>query len=259
MAERIPSPSRPSRPPLLPVPSEPNYTSNNSIQAQTELQLATFSPGTYVVQVPKDQIYRVPPQENARLAQIRRNSIRKNVKRTRCVCLVVLFIFIAAALVAGALLGGLFSIFSRVKDPRFTIVRFGLKNNTQNPVYNVSLHVYNPNSKVNILYKDGGQVSLSLGQEEIGSGTYPSFRQSHGNTTVVGMALKGTKKELGKEIEKSKPNTVKLGLNISVPTTMKLGTLRSGTLKYNVTCQLTVDKLAEGSRVISQQCQTERQ
>ncbi|XP_061345935.1 NDR1/HIN1-like protein 13 [Gastrolobium bilobum] len=239
----------------------PPHYANNSHSSKPKLP--NIDPGTYVVHVPKDQIYRVPPPENARIAENYRNPPSRDTKQTRCWCFVLIIVFIAIVIFIGGLLGGLFSIVLTPKDPRFSIQRFLLET-TPHPKYNITLQVYNPNSKVDISYKEGGVVSLSLRRQGIASGAYPTFHQPHHNSTVFGVALKGSKAGFPKEVDESmKSDTNKVhvafSLTIHVLARMRMGLLRSGTMKYDVTCQLLVDTLAKTTtRVLSQQCQTKR-
>jgi len=72
--------------------NDPNTSSD---QPENNSQLValpaenTQSAGIYVVQVPKDQIYRVPPPENAILAEHHGKPFRSNKKkphRSCCLC-----------------------------------------------------------------------------------------------------------------------------------------------------------------------------
>ncbi|KAJ1406833.1 Late embryogenesis abundant protein [Sesbania bispinosa] len=250
MEERVISPPRP--PPQ-------DYADNTN--SPPKLLLPDI-PGTYVVQVPKDQIYRVPPPENARIAENYRKTPQRETNRTRCCCIVLITVFIAIIIFVGALLGGLFSIVLRPKDPRFSIQSFHVKNTTH-PQYNITLQVYNPNSKVGVSYKEGGVVSLALKRKEIASGAYPSFFQAHHNTSEFAVSLKGSSAKFPKEVDESMRNEKKkvhvaFSLTIDVQTKMEMGLLRSGTMKYDVTCQVTVDTLAKATKVLSQQCDAKR-
>lgn len=223
-------------------------------------QLPDINPGTFVVQVPKDQIYRVPPPENARIAELHRNTPQGEKKGSRCWCFVFIIVFLAIVIFIAGLLGGLFSIVLTPKDPRFSIQRFHLESKPHLQ-YNINLQVHNPNSKVGILYKEGGDVSLSLRRQKIASGAYPTFYQAHQNSTMLGVTLKGSTVELPKEVEESMTNGkskvhVTFSLTMHVQTQMKMGLLHSGTMKYDVTCHVTVDTLAKNTRVLSQQCET---
>ncbi|CAL0327378.1 unnamed protein product [Lupinus luteus] len=249
MEERLPPPP--------PPPLQPCATNS------PQLQLPYIGPGTYVVQVPKDQVYRIPPPENAQIAERYRNSPGKEKKRSCCcwfcVCLIV---FIAILIIIGAIVGALFSMVLKPKSPRFSVQCFQLKNSTQ-PLYNITLKVNNPNSKVGINYKQGGDVSLSLKQREIASGTYPSFYQAHDNSREFRLALKASKGKLPMQVDKSMMNkkkkvNVTCTLTIKIHAQMKMLSLHSGTIKYEVTCQVKVDTLAKNTRVLSQQCETKR-
>ena len=240
----------------MPPPPPPPLDSNS------KSKLPDISPGTYVVQVPKDQIYRVPPPENVHIAELHRNSPPKAKNRTCCWCFTFIIVFLVIVLLAGGLLGGLFSIVLTPKDPRFSTQHFLLQKKPHSH-YKITLLAQNPNSNVAILYKEGGVISLSLKRQKVASGAYPTFSQSHQNSTQFEVTLKDSTTTLPKEVEESIENDKKkihvtFFLSINFQAQMKMGLLRSGTMKYVVSCQVTVDTLAKNSRVVSQQCQTKR-
>uniref|UniRef100_A0A5B7C1F1 Uncharacterized protein n=1 Tax=Davidia involucrata TaxID=16924 RepID=A0A5B7C1F1_DAVIN len=74
-------------------------------------QAFAFPSGTYVIQVPKDQIYRVPPPKDALLAECHRNPPRQN--KSCCTCFLCIFII---TLILG-LVGGITSIFLKRYNP----------------------------------------------------------------------------------------------------------------------------------------------
>lgn len=247
-------------------PPPPPHDSNS------KPQLPNINRNTFVVQVPKDQIYRVPPPENARLAEQRRSSPPKEKSRMCCWCFVLIF-FIAVVILIGVVLGSLFSMVRTPKDPKFSIQRFLLhtKPHTQ---YKITLQAQNPNSNVDILYK-GGDISLSLKRQKIASGAYPTFSLSNQNSTMFDVTLKGSTSKLPKEVEESAKNEqrkvqITFALLIHLQAQMKMGLLHSGSMKYEVSCQVTVDTLArvnrqvtvdtmaKNNRVVSQHCQTKR-
>ena len=142
-------------------------------------------------------------------------------------------------------------LFSHAKNPRFSIQHFQFHNAT-NPMYNITLHVYNPNSRAGIFYR-GGHISLLTRQQEIiASGTYPTLFQAHRSSTLVTLALKGLKGNLPK-----KKVQVTFSLTLNVPARTKMGKSHGGTKNYDVTCQVRVDALSKATRVLSQDCQTE--
>lgn len=148
------------------------------------------------------------------------------------------------------------------KSPRFSIERFHLVTEPY-PQYDIALQVYNPNSKVGILYKEGGQIFLSLRRQQVASGAYPSFYQPHNNSTAFGVGLRGSNARLPEEMDESVTNDrkkvhVTFSLAIRVQATIKMGLLHSGTMTYKIMCQVTVDTLAKDTRVVSKQCETKR-
>ncbi|CAK8566331.1 unnamed protein product [Lathyrus sativus] len=225
-------------------------------------QLPDFGHGTYVVQVPKDQIYRVPPPENALIAESHRKPPTKETKRTCCCCWCIVFIvlFLAIIILVGGVLGGLFSMTNPPKDPEFSIKHFLLQSKLR-PQYKITIQAYNPNTNVDILYKEGGDVSLSLKKKKIASGEYPTFSQANQNSTNFEVTLKGSTTKLPKEVQESKTNGKKkvhvtFSLSINVQTHMKLSLLQRESVTYEATCHVTVDSFAKTTKVVSQQCET---
>ncbi|XVF39496.1 hypothetical protein PTKIN_Ptkin01aG0039200 [Pterospermum kingtungense] len=65
--------------------NNPNLDHQVIVQIQ-QPDLPAFRSGTYVVQVPKDRIYRVPPPENALIAERHRNNQGSNCNNYRRCC-----------------------------------------------------------------------------------------------------------------------------------------------------------------------------
>ncbi|XP_059461671.1 NDR1/HIN1-like protein 13 [Corylus avellana] len=232
-----------------------------------------FRPGTYVVQVPKNQIYRVPPPENALIAERHRNPARNNDENNnnnnrRCgccsLCSCVSSLLIVLLIVLG-LIAGIVSVLLGPKDPTFYVERVVFKANSRSPEYDITLRVKNPNKFAGILYKKGGVASLSFRQREIGRGNYPTFFQDHKNSTVFGIVFRGSNEiMLPMEIERSVKNRkakleVSFSLKMDVMARMRIGILKSGSMKFAVACDLTVDTLAiKDTRVLAQKCHTKR-
>ncbi|KAK7410538.1 hypothetical protein VNO78_01386 [Psophocarpus tetragonolobus] len=245
--------------PLPPLPPPPCKRNPND-----KLQLQEIN-GTYVVQVPKDQVYHVPPAENSHIIQLHKKSRPKEGKTSRCcLCCVLLFIiFFVLVILLGGVLGGLFSMLVKPKDPRLSFQRFKVTETKPHPKYDITMLVHNPNSAVGISYKNKGRVSLSLRGQEIASGAYQPFHQDPHEATAVSVSLNGSKASLPKEVEESVKNVKKkvnvtFSLAIHALARMKMGLLHSGTMKFDIRCKLKLDSLAKTTQILSQQCQTKR-
>lgn len=231
---------------------------------------------TYVVQVPKDQIYRVPPAENAAIAERRRNPTKNDNKKirpctSRCCCILLFATVIVLALgLSASVLSALF----KPRNPNFYVERVDVAfNNTLHDPHhsrdsracNVTLRSENTNAKVDVSYREGGVVSLWFREREIGVGEFPEFYNARANSTVFDVALRGRNADvvvdrLRKEKEKKKQKAnVKLSLKMENITarTDQVWTWITGIVKLVVACDVTVDSLAaSGSRVLSQECRT---
>lgn len=252
-----PDPHRPSGPDSDSGPaSEP---------AHQDVAHCSFPSGTYVVQVPKDQIYRVPPPHNARIAERQKNRQPPSSKRSGCCkCLLCLFLLVVIVLIVIGVLVGISILFAKPRNPLFRVDSLVVRNSTGSREYDLKLEAQNPNAETGILYKEGGVASLRFKESQIAHGKYPSVHQGKKKTVAVPMVLKGSNSRLPEEMKKSLQtgNTkvhVSFLLNISVPARMKSGFFSEQNSDIAVVCNFTVDTLAPGTRVLSQRCETTRQ
>lgn len=275
MAERVPPPGngkeeyRKQQPNQMIQPASTSTTSTTLVPSSQELiphnssQYTTFRAGTYVVQVPKDQIYRIPPPENASIVERHLDPSNRKKKPLCCsfICLGILgFILLFIIL----LVAGLYVSLILSKDPKFSIQRLVYNNKTAShrPDYTVTLKAKNSNSKVAILYQKGGDASLHLKTQEIATAKYPSFNQDSGKSKEFVVTFHGSKIKLPKEIQKSrtsrKPKVrVKFSLAMDIPGRMKMGAMKRS-MTFHVDCDFTVDTLVKGTRVLNEECHTNR-
>ncbi|CAK9186441.1 unnamed protein product [Ilex paraguariensis] len=252
-ANHKPSPNgQPTTPPAESANHDPAPESSQSV----------FRSGTYVVQVPKDQIYRVPPTEHAQLAQQRNAPQQKRRCCNWCFC----SLFAVVIVLVFGLVGGVNTFFLEHDNPSFIVEHFLVlnpphPNHQQHPDYNIGLKAQNPNQHTSILYDQHGDACLSFKHKEIAVGKYPPFNQSPKNSNTFRIVLNGSKIALPKEIEKGMKNKnskehVLLSLSMNVPVQLKTGALKTGSRKISVDCSLTVDTLAKTAHILSQECHT---
>merc|ERR1712226_1601609 len=241
MAERAdPSVDDHDSKPSADKPENNIHDSNPSAeQPENNNQLAppSFRSATYVVQVPKDQIFCVPPPENAVLAERRGNPFRcskgKKPRRRRPRCCLCFSVSVVLLVLVLALIAAVVYVLLTPKDPTFRVERVVVKNNTR-PGYGITIRAKNSNEIMSIDYKAGGVASLSFKQRGIAKGKYPSFKQ-----------------------DSKKPKIkVSLSLKMDVHARIRVGALHYGSVKFVAACDFTVDTLAKNSRILSQKCHT---
>ncbi|KAM2668604.1 hypothetical protein EV2_020182 [Malus domestica] len=257
-------PEYPQFPPLTLPPS----TSRQLVISQPQNpSVATFRSGTYVVQVPKDQIYHVPPPENAYIVERHQDPSRKR-KRPLC-CNLYCIGILAFIVLLVVMLVTIFSVmFAKSENPKFSVERVVVHSKSNGrPDYSLTLRVRNPNSRVAIVYNGGG-TSLHFKQKTIANGKYPSLTQGTGKSKEVTIVVHGANVILPKEIKKSlgvsesssstKKVQVSLSLNMNIPARLRIGTLKSRSMKFHATCDITVDELSKRTKVLKQECETQR-
>ncbi|CAA7401702.1 unnamed protein product [Spirodela intermedia] len=244
MEERVPPPP----PPPPPLPSPP----------QSNGQTSRVS-STYIVQVPKDQIYRVPAPEIAYLAE-RYQKPRGGEQVSRpwftCVsrCLVVLFIVVLSLVVAVAV----FYLVVRPAFPTFSVESLHTINSSRHDRlsvhYAVAIRIRNPSVHMGLSYERGGTAVLSNSNGNIATGKTPSFYQSSGEMRIIFLDFSGPA-----QVNKSfySPRTkvgVSLSLSLKFPMRMKVGAVESMAIEVDVWCSFSLSSLVKESKVMRQSC-----
>ncbi|POO02840.1 Late embryogenesis abundant (LEA) hydroxyproline-rich glycoprotein family [Trema orientale] len=230
-------------------------------------------PETYVIQIPKDQIYRVPPPENAQIAERFRNPKSSKEKKNRYLpCLLCMGItLLVVGLILGLTVLALYYFSLSLEAPEFSIVNVvvrklkyssshGGKSSTYS--YKVSLKAENKNSRTGIYYVSrGSSSSLSYGEKNIGIGKFPTLYQGENNSTNLGLVLYGSEgalpRQMAKSMKENKSHSpVWFGLKMNVPVKMYLLFVEIWRKEILVDCIVKVSTLGKGSQVISQACET---
>lgn len=221
-------------------------------------------PGTYVIQIPKDQVYRVPPPENSRRYQQYAN--RKD-RRSRCrSCLCWLLGIIAVLIVLVGVAAAVLYLVFRPESPRYSVESFAIKGiNVSSPATAISpaidatVRAENPNDKIGIYYGKGGSASVYYSDVELCNDVMPAFYQPSNNVTVLKTALKGPGIVLTSSVKRTLRNGVQQGkvplkLKVKIPVRIKLGSVKTWTIPVRVRCDVTVDKLTEKAKIVSKDC-----
>lgn len=232
-------------------------------------QRSCFSSGTYIVQVPRDQVYRIPPRENATLLENYRRGGERAKSSSSSSSILLLIVIIV--LFIGAVLGSLLVIFLIYNNPSFSIEHFLVKqrktNYKQNNYieYDIRMKIRNPNKHVFISYQSNSNVILSFSSSkkkiELGSGKFPKLRQGSKDSAIVNITVHGSRSQLPKEIEARmrmhSKTKISLFLSMNVPVKFKVGIVNVKSKMIHVSCSFFVDRFNyKGARVLTQECTT---
>ncbi|XP_068661686.1 NDR1/HIN1-like protein 13 [Aristolochia californica] len=224
-------------------------------------------PGTYVVQVPKDQIYRVPTPGNAH--KYRNAARRKNRGCCGCCCCmtyILSFLFILVIILG--IVAAVFYLTVRPKAPKYSvdsisITGFNLSASnlslSLSPEFDVTVRAENPNKGIGIYYGKKSSVTVSHSDVQLCNGVLPSFYQGTRNVTIFTTVLKGSSLRLSDTvhdalISQQRKGQIPMKLDLKVPVKVKVWGIKSWSVDVNVNCDVTVNKLARDSRVISRDC-----
>ncbi|KEH35108.1 putative Late embryogenesis abundant protein, LEA-14 [Medicago truncatula] len=220
--------------------------------------------GTYVIQLPKDQTYRIPPPENA---QRYANYTRRKSRRCGCCCCLCWFIGILFTLIVlMAIAAGVFYLIVRPEAPKYAIDRVSVKGmnltslSTISPEFDVSVKADNGNKKIGIYYESDSSVEMFYRGVSLCKGVLPAFYQPSNNVTVFQTVLKGNGIELVRSDQRALVNAVTKGsvpltLKLRAPVKIKVGSVKkTWKVRVKVDCDLTVDQLTAQAKIVDRDC-----
>ncbi|KAJ0961207.1 hypothetical protein J5N97_000801 [Dioscorea zingiberensis] len=250
MADRIHPEPLSNDPPPPPPPSKPDEKSRPRS-------------GTYVIKIPKDQIYRVPPPENATLYESYTRRATSHRRGSFLLNFILVILFLLSVLTA---IGGLLYLFLHPKLPSLSPDRLSFINlNLSSPLplgspgIDAILRATNPNDKIGFRYLPGGSISVSYSGVQLAISPWPKFKQNPGNITVLETELAGEgfrptdamEKALEAELRRGE---VPLGMAMTAPVKFFVASLTTWTFTVRVWCDVIVDRLTEDARIIGQEC-----
>lgn len=266
MEERVPSAGSRTEylPPPESPPSSPPYYHNCIIKP-----LPPPPGSTFVIQTPRDQVYRVPPPENSKIVENYVKENQANKGPGNCV-----WILIAVATI-GVSLGVFFGVIAAIykpEIPEFEITKFRViptppaSHDKKQPKhgYEITLNVKNPNPRMVVFYGGDRYGLLSFEHVKVADGKFEPFAQKAEHSSNLKINLKQSAKvELPSEMEKSM-NSTKSKMAESLGFKMFLSTTISSWAKtshkdVSVICTFKVTTLAKDPRIVYQECSTEVQ
>ncbi|OEL18233.1 hypothetical protein BAE44_0020749 [Dichanthelium oligosanthes] len=226
-------------------------------------------PGTYIIQVPKDQVLRVPPPDRARrYKKLAGRPARRRLLRRACCCsfAAVLLLILLAAAFAGAV----YLIF-RPRAPTFSVASLSISgldslalsssSSPLSPELDAAVRADNGrNKKVSIDYRGGGTVTVSYSGQRLAAGQWPAFRQAPRNVTVFTAAMRGqgvtfTEEQAKQLAAERDTGAVPLTVEATVPVRLRFGkVLRTWTVDVKARCDVTVDRLAGNATAVNRGC-----
>jgi hypothetical protein len=284
MADRVhPMPAPPSQESDQPPPADDAAaaaTETTPLQRQQQQVHPSFHdrplsppPGTYIIQVPKDQVLRVPPPDRARRYKklAARPARRRLLRRACCLsCAAVLLLLLAAAAFAGAV-----CLAFRPRAPTFTVPSLSIRGldgdgggnltsaaaSTLSPELDAAVRADNGrNGKVGVDYRGGGAVTVSYAGVRLATGRWPAFLQPPRNVTAFEVAMRGrgvrlTEGQARQLAAERAAAAVPLAVEVTVPVRMRFGkVVRTWTVDVRARCDVAVDRLAGSAAAVNRGC-----
>ncbi|XP_010444899.1 PREDICTED: uncharacterized protein LOC104727497 [Camelina sativa] len=236
------------------VSSPPQHFRNHSLNLSPHLSSSSPPPPdpipeieTYVVQVPRDQVYWTPPPDNARIVERRRNSEPgKNNKRfcsKRCMWIFISVVVIGLIICAIAFIVGF--VF-KPEPPVFNVNKLEKSRH-----FEIMLTSKNPTSTMWVTYK--GLVSLMYKNKNLGQGNFPELSLAVSGSHTVNLELEGSK-----NADVLPPEVVSLVLTMGLNAGFGTGLVKRDK-EVAVTCYIKVKGLldAKNVEIVSESCESE--
>ncbi|XP_071693192.1 NDR1/HIN1-like protein 13 [Rutidosis leptorrhynchoides] len=237
-----------------------NHHVNLNSDDEEEHDLLDSNDGTYVIQVPKDQIYRVPPPENAIFAEARRIAVPG--KKSRCTANCIMLNLLILTLLIILIIGITLTIVDK-EDPHFRIRHVNVttqgKGKQKQHEFNFTLRSKNTNGHSVVIFEKGGNTVLSFRDRHVAKGKFPSFEQDTDSLEIMKLKLvsgsgKTLPKMIGNSINGTSNAPIKLSLGYSVPLRFKVGLFTVKSKKLSMVCNLKVKRLSKHTKILSQDC-----
>ncbi|KAJ1298418.1 hypothetical protein BS78_01G451700 [Paspalum vaginatum] len=275
MAERALPPAAPASP--EPASSAVSTAFGSPLEPVAAIAAAAPAHDTYVVQVQKDQIYRVPPPENAYLAERYRNERGggggggggnkkkraggKGPACSPCVVRTLGALLAAALLLAAAVLICL--VVLRPGVPSFSVDGLTVHSSAsrkQQMDYDVFLTAVNPNKLSALWYRSGTARLLHQGAA-LASGHVGQPADGGEDATDFTVLLQGVKRDgrTPKAVEKGFSGSkehIALQLTVEVTVQVHVGALGFGQRRLDVACDVTAAGLSKDVHIASQNCKS---
>ncbi|XP_055809126.1 NDR1/HIN1-like protein 13 [Solanum dulcamara] len=259
------------------TPPTENRKNSIKLSSATSLRLASppgRSSDTFVVQIPKDQVYRVPPPENAKIVENHtpNDNVQSKRKIGRRCCWILL-----GLLIFGIIIGVTIAIIHMLyipKCPNFSIVGVNFKNVTdpnsrghgqknqqqEHPKFEFDLKVSNVNERMDVSFGDG-KTNFVFKKQDIGQGKYPSNSQraSGSNNVHFNLDVGSNGKlpsDLLKTLEDDKKKIVIMSLMIHVPMEIK-SWVKNLKKDLTITCDFDVEDLTKKAKIMPNECITD--
>lgn len=231
---------------------------------------------TYVVQIPRDNVCRIPPPEHARIVEehLRKVAATKpqtKRRRRRFRCSIALPIFLIIAVAAIAYLTARNTLFRPIA-PAFTVARIRSDNLTAPakasnstarrppPEFRVSIHAENRNPWMFVSYVGRGPATLAFKDKLIAQGKIPAFINadddgaSNFTVSLAGKGAAAQPKAMKDKLNGDQEKFMELTLDLEVEMTSYL---RNERMKLQIYCDFRVrNSLTKNAKITSQVCGT---
>ncbi|XP_066334680.1 NDR1/HIN1-like protein 13 [Miscanthus floridulus] len=227
-------------------------------------------PGTYIVQVPKDQVLRVPPPDRARrYKKLSTRPARRRALRRACCCACAAVLLVLA--LAAAFVGAVYLVY-RPRAPAFSVASLSIHglnatslalSSPLTPRLDAVVRADNGrNSKVGIEYRGGGEVAVSYdsGSARLAAGPWPAFRQPPRNATAFAVPMTGngvrlTEVQAARIAREQAAGAVPLQVEATVHVRLRFGgVLRTWTVDVRARCDVAVDRLDGDAVAVNRGC-----
>lgn len=220
--------------------------------------------GTYVIQIPKDQVFRNPPPENSQKLQKFANRKPRRSSCCRCFCftLAALLTLLLLLAVATAVLYFVFrpeKLTYSIDKVSITGVNLTSSSSPLNPRMTLNIRAQNPNDKISVFYTKGSQVNVYYDDVKLCNGVLPVFEQKANNVTVIQTVLRGNGVVLARDlharlVKQDKGRNVPLKVKVKAPVRVKIGAVKTWEITVTVKCDVAVDRFTTKSKIVSKSC-----
>lgn len=215
------------------------------------------APLSYVIQLPKDQVYRAAPTQER---SVHSRGPPRRRRNPCCCCLAWIFCLLILLIALIAIAAAVLYIIFWPQLPKYSlhsisVDRFNISQEQRlSSDLVVSIKAQNPNKKIGIYYDDGNRLSVLFSGREISAGTIPAFFQAPRNTTLEQIKLTASRVPFSAALHSAlnadqTKGSVPLDVEMDEPVELKIGSLKTPKITMQLRCSLTVNQLTAKQNV----------
>ncbi|CAN1224719.1 hypothetical protein LINGRAPRIM_LOCUS908 [Linum grandiflorum] len=227
---------------------------------EERVQTATGDKSVYIVQIPKDRIFNVPPPEHADIVDRHQNEKKPNRGASNIFLTPHCFSYIfGVSMLIGVIVGIIIIVAHVIIQPKVPII--SIKNLESNTLAEFDVtYAVKDDGKMSMSPNGNGEAHLMYKNTEIGSGRFSGVKIGSGQSKTGNLKVKGVKKDKLPAVvktsmgDKKGKHPISVWLTMRIPVVMSASGVHTQNKEIDVNCNMSFSSLGAKNGLTSQRC-----